>query len=91
MTHYMIEQTTSGHCFGIWSAESEEQAILAMLEHAGCADDPDIGLQAREVEVRGKCTRCDEDLYVLTYLGRHNEETVEKWCKNCGNLSNATT
>ncbi len=86
MTNYMVYQKSSGHCFGIWPGENEEKAILAMLRKAGCSDDPDIGLRAREVEVRGTCPMCEEQLFVLTYIGKHNEETIEKWCNNCGNV-----
>jgi len=51
---YEIENIASGQRLAVYEAETEDEAIKAMLADAGCDDEPDPNLRAHEVN------RCDK-------------------------------
>lgn len=50
MRNYEIANTESGVILGVYEGETAADAIRAMLADAGCTDEPDAGLVAREVD-----------------------------------------
>lgn len=48
-TRYIVENTRSGLCLGVYATATADEAIRAMLANAGCTDEPDADLVATEV------------------------------------------
>ncbi len=73
---YEIIQTATGHSFGVYEGCDGAEAIGAMLEDAGCADDPDPGVRA----VRVVECECGEVMgEKCSWTGPAAETVVVEW------------